>query len=148
MAVVVTRIADDPLAVAVLKGSLDVGDFVFPGWPDEGIIRIGAHLGRVEPEQIEQRAHVRRQAHAAHRRRFRLGFRLGIAGRGIVRVFSVEGIDQVAVHLALDHPVGDMHQQQVAVDVQRPVVEAHLRDDHPLFPALDGVDHVMAQQAL
>ena len=41
-----------------------------------------------------------------------------------------------------------MHQQQVAVDVQRPVVEAHLRDDHPLFPALDGVDHVMAQQAL
>ena len=54
MAVIVTRIANDPFAVAVLKGSLDVGDLVFSGWPDEGVVRIGTHFGRVEPEQIEQ----------------------------------------------------------------------------------------------
>ncbi len=71
-----------------------------------------------------------------------------LSGRSGWARFAVEGIDQVAFHLALDDAIGDADREKIAILVRGGIVEGDTGDDDPFLPAFHGVDHVMADQAL
>ncbi|VBB48509.1 hypothetical protein TRIP_B80017 [uncultured Desulfatiglans sp.] len=69
-----------------------------------------------------------------------------LSGLGYLAGLAVKGVDQISFHLALNDPVRDTNRQEIAVDVLRRVVKGDAGDDDPLFPPLDRVDHIMADQ--